>query len=344
VPQPPTAIECFVGATFSGLASLDRATFSGPADFFGATFSEHASFVGATFSGDASFVGATFSEFASFVGATFSGDAYFGGAILSGDADFEGAILSGDAHFKGTTFSGDAHFPGATFEQARELGPILVGGRLWLDGAVFAQPVRIEVSARRVSCVRAVFRAGADVFVRWAEVSLEDADFAEPSLVSELPARQHPDGKPGFLGWEEPADDGSWRRLEDPPEEFMPRLVSVRRAKVASLTVSGVDLRACRFAGAHGLDALRLERVRFAESPNGWRRVGRWPRVRWTRRQTVAEEHHWRDAQADGTGWYEPQVQAPDWLPDASRAPDAEQIAGVYRALRKGREDNNTGS
>jgi hypothetical protein len=33
-------------------------------------------------------------------------------------------------------------------------------------------------------------------------------------------------------------------------------------------------------------------------------------------------------------------VKAPEWLPDASDPPDAEQIAGVYRALRKGREDN----
>ena len=34
------------------------------------------------------------------------------------------------------------------------------------------------------------------------------------------------------------------------------------------------------------------------------------------------------------------EARAPDWLRDASQPPDPQQIASVYRALRKGREDN----
>jgi ribosomal protein L7/L12 len=196
--------------------------------------------------------------------------------------------------------------------------------------------VRIEVSAQRASFASAVFRAGADVFVRWAEVSVEDADFAGSSLMAELPEPAGPDGEPSFLGREQPWADGGWVcHLNAPPAGFTPRVVSARRAKVARLTLSGVDLRACRFAGTHGIDGLRLERVQFAQPPSN-----RWRLVRWTRRQTVAEEHHWRAEHGHGPSWYEGEVRAPDWLPQASKPPEPEQIAGIYRALRKGREDN----
>jgi hypothetical protein len=117
-----------------------------------------------------------------------------------------------------------------------------------------------------------------------------------------------------------------------------PRVVSVRRAKVAQLTVSGLDLSACRFAGAHGLDLLRVERARFAQPPEPKRRLAR---GRWTRRQTIAEEHHWRsDPSKDAQGWYGAQVRPPEWLEDTETPPDPGQIAAVYRALRKGFEDN----
>jgi hypothetical protein len=297
----------------------------------------------------------------------------FASAIVGEDASFANATFGGGVSFASTIVGGDASFEDVTFEQTRQLGPLLVCGRAVLDGASFEQPVRIYLSSRILSGAGAVFRGGADVFVRWADVSLDDADFAKPSLVAKLWPPSH-----GDLGWEEPADDGTWQcRLarvlvrtpavdEDlarweseggaterhensqvarfvrpgaPPNEFMPRVVSVRRAKLAELTLSGVDLRACRFLGAHGLDELKLERVRFAFPPEGWQRIRWWRWVRWTRRQTVAEERHWRDDHDHGRGWYGDDVQAPD-LPDASQAPEPEQIASVYRALRKGLEDS----
>jgi hypothetical protein len=86
------------------------------------------------------------------------------------------------------------------------------------------------------------------------------------------------------------------------------------------------------------LDQLHLERVRFAETPSGWQRTKRWPLpIRWTRRQAIAEEHQWRAERAGATGWYGPEVQATSDSESPSQAP--EQIATIYRALRKGRDD-----
>jgi hypothetical protein len=327
------------GATFGGDAAFRRATFGGVGDFAGATFSGDAAFTGATFSGEAAFIGATFSGDAAFGGGgvTFSGDAYFAEATFGGDAAFGGATFRGGVYLDRASFSRDADFREATFERVRQLGSFFVFGQLALDEAVFARPVRIEVSARRASLARAAFRGGVDLFVRWAEVSVEDADFPEPSLLAELPALPGLGGEPSFLGREEPVADVGWVcRLDTTPVGFPPRVVSVRRAKLARLTLSGVDLRACRFAGSHGLDALRLERVLFAQPPSG-----RWRRLRWTRRRTIAEEHHWRAEHGHGRGWYEGEVRAPDWVAPASEPPPApEQIAGIYRDLRKGREDS----
>jgi uncharacterized protein YjbI with pentapeptide repeats len=321
----------FAGASFNGDAQFGKACFNGDALFVNARFSgEYANFAEASFSRDAHFAEASFSEHAlfdrasfngpaRFHGASFDGPAQFGEASFGGPASFGGARFSGLALLGEAKFSGNADFSGARFEQAKEWGPLFVGGRTVLDRAVFAQPVRIELRSRELSCARAVFREGVDAFVGGTAVSLEAADFGAPSLVAALPVASQP-----------PQPDL-------PSDDSRSRVVSLRRAKAADLTLSGVDLHACRFLGAHGLDQLKLERVEFASPPEGWRWL---PRLRWTRRQTVAEEHHWRNAHNRDSGWYEDDVRAPDWLPDTDEPPDAEQVADVYRALRKGREDS----
>ena len=96
-----------------------------------------------------------------------------------------------------------------------------------------------------------------------------------------------------------------------------------------------VDLRACRFAGAHHLDQLRVEESDFASTP-----------------QRLAVDHpagHRRGAPLAGrtaadrhrrAGWYQPAHQPPAWLVDRWTAHRDPQIAALYRALRKGREDS----
>jgi hypothetical protein len=61
--------------------------------------------------------------------------------------------------------------------------------------------------------------------------------------------------------------------------------VSIRRADVRNLVVANVDLKACRFHGAHNLPELRVEGETFMPIVPG-------PLL--TSRRTLAEEHEWR--------------------------------------------------
>jgi hypothetical protein len=137
-------------------------------------------------------------------------------------------------------------------------------------------------------------------------------------------------------------------------------LLSLRGMDAAMLTLSDLDLAACLFQGAHHLDTLRIEGARpFADTPAAWRLCrGRWSVPvwrRWSRRQTLAEEHHWRGEPASppisGRGlrlsrpaWHGPACQTPEWLARPMRqevqrlTPD--RLAVLYRALRKAQEDS----
>jgi len=318
------------------------------ARFDEATFQDAARFDRTTFQRGAWFGGATFQDAARFDMATFQHGAWFDRATFSGDAGFYGATFQGGAGFRGATIHGDVRFGGATFQRARQLGPMLVRKSLRLDQAVFHERAQVEVAAAAVCCQRTRFLAGVQLRVRWAQVVLDDADLAAPSILTGVP--RFPDLHEGR--WEQAMERllprrrgrrGRWR--------WQPRLLSLRRADVAGLTVGLVDMRACQFADAHNLDRLRLETLgAFGDTPSGWR---------WTARQALAEEHHWRHLRAasrhgperaSGTAarsqphgrqhraWFPAACQPPSWVDARPLAPV--QIAALYRALRKGREDN----
>jgi len=299
----------FRGATFKGDAGFGWARFEGDAQFGLATF-KRAGFGRATFKGGAEFDRATFEGDAGFEWATFEGDAQFSEVTFEGDAGFSGARL-----FGGTTFKGDVQFVGATFKgDVPVLGPIAVGGKLDLDGVQFASAVRIETdgggdlegrSPSTLSCRRGRFPGGVRLDVRRALVRLDDTDLSVPSLLTGPPASD-PAGKTG-----------------------QPKLLSLQRANAAGLALGNVDLADCRFAGAHNLDELRLE----ADTVFGFS-----PAIAgWERRQVVAEEAAWRAARARRRGWNPPQW--PDSEGDEPEVLSPGAIAGLYRALRKGRED-----
>jgi hypothetical protein len=341
----------FFGVEFAEEANFREAQFNQGAYFFGAEFTEGANFSEAQFNQDAHFLDATFYQ-TDFQGATFAQSVNFSGTAFTDFAVFSLATFAHDADFADTVVGEWIAFDNARFQRARELGPMLVLGYSSMAGAVFDQPVRIRLGAREAQFDRAVFRGGADIFVRRASVGLGGVDFAAPSLISEFspPVQPAPESEEppadagheaeiarGVLGFEEPPnDDHGWvSNTTGPVAARRPRVVSVRRAKVAQLTLSGVDLQACRFAGAHGLDRMHLEQVLFAQPPPGWQRRLPW---RWTRRQTIAEEHHARHRETPG--WYDPQTRPPSWLDETSTPPPPGQIAAVYRALRKSFEDN----
>jgi uncharacterized protein YjbI with pentapeptide repeats len=340
----------FEGATFQDEARFDRATFQGAADFSRATFLDTAWFgyVGATFQAIAVFRGATFKGDAAFDLVTFEGNAWFDKAIFRGRAlfhvvsfqrmavfreatfhryvGFRAATFQSDTVFEGATFRGSALFDKATFQETRQLGPMLVRKSLLLSQAVFYQRAQIEIAAAAVCCQQARFPTGVQLRVRWAQVVLDDADFAAPSILS---------GVLPFARLDERSVARVWRRLRPPKaRDDRPRLLSLRRADVAGLTISNVDLRACLFLGAHNLDKLRIEGdVTFGSPRDVWL----------ARRLTIAEEHRWRilrsgTTRASWRGWFRPQDRPPAWLKPESVSPA--QIAVLYRALRKGREDS----
>ncbi|PWS40057.1 metal transporter [Streptomyces sp. ZEA17I] len=334
----------FGGATFTGDAGFGGVTFSGDAWFGGATFTGDAGFGGVTFSGDAWFDGATFTGDAGFGGVTFSGDAWFGGATFTGDAGFGGVTFTDSAYFDGVTFTdsawfdeatftGDAGFDGATFtntvwfdrarfETASRLGPLVCGEKVVLDGAVFDQPVTVEMAAREVSCARTRWASTATLHLRYAEVDLRDAVLEYPVVVA-----ARPDSFPllhsvGLL----PEAELSGRKPGV-------RLTSVGGVDAAHLALHTIDLSMCRFAGAIHLDQLRVDGwCTFATTPTGRGRRFPW---RWSRRNTLTEEHHWRvrtaGRPARAHGWTTPPQDAPA-LPPAA-------VAALYRQIRKSLED-----
>ncbi|MDG9705372.1 pentapeptide repeat-containing protein [Streptomyces sp. DH37] len=337
--------DCDLRATsFTGGATFDRTSFARDADFGGAIFKGHASFGGAAFRDDAWFKDASFKGTADFSGASFDGTARFGGAVFKGDARFgsaafardavfaraafahgarfRGAVFTGDARFDGAVLTGSAWFDAARFEGVSRLGPLVCDGTVSLDGAVFAVPATVEAAARRVSCARTRWASTATLHLRYAEVDLRDAVLEYPVLVA---ARPTPFPR---LGPDSPLPE---TRLSG--REPGVRLVSVGGVDAAHLALHDVDLSACRFAGAVHLDQLRVDGwCTFATTPTGWNRRFPW---RWSRRNTLAEEHHWRSRTARrpalARGWTAPPPDAPDLRPAA--------VAALYRQVRKSLED-----
>jgi uncharacterized protein YjbI with pentapeptide repeats len=329
----------FDGATFGDAASFVRLTFEGRSTFSNVTFGKGAAFVrayfedgpnfdGATFGDEANFGVANFGESAWFERTTFGDWAFFDNAAFEW-ARFDGAEFGDWARFPGTTFEKGARFDAATFGRWTRFGPLLGRERIVLDHAAFGQGSELAVSADQLDCRAMRLPDGAWLNVRWAEVRLEGVDFGRPSVLA---------GVDPFPGLDEArlqsAVMRSWRTSR-------PRVLSMRGSDVRNLVLSNVDLRACRFSGAHNLDQLRLEAtIDLADRPAGLRTGWALPPLwRWTRRRTLAEEHRWRRTQAKHADWY-PRPCRVRGLAKLERALQPGDIALLYRALRKGREDS----
>ncbi|MGW3820487.1 pentapeptide repeat-containing protein [Streptomyces sp. NPDC005046] len=313
----------FKSATFHRDAWFTSATFQGTAWFVSATFHRIAGFVSATFHHRiAGFASATFHHFAGFASATFQSAAGFESATFQGAAGFESATFHRDAEFESATFRRDAGFERAVFERSVSLGPLVCVGRVKLSGAVFRGPVTFALAARRLECWRTRWSSTAELRLRYATVDFAHAVFEHPlTIAAEPDLFALPDGQPM-----------AEQALADAPDATV-RMASLRGVDAAHLVLADLDLSGCLFAGTVHLDQVRLEGTcSFATVPPGthWRR---WPPVRFTRRRTLAEEHHWRARQpAAVRGWNVAVFGAGNVGPA--------QLAPVYRALRKAFEDN----
>jgi uncharacterized protein YjbI with pentapeptide repeats len=318
----------FGEVSFQGMAGFDEASFQGVAWFGGASFQDVASFDGASFRDDVTFEGTSFRDDATFEGTSFQGDATFTPVTFQGEAWFTGASFQGEAEFGGASFEHDVTFDRARFERAEQLGPLLAYRGLVLDRVQFTRPVQIEAAAIGVCCRGAGFPGGVQFRLRWARVALDDTDLAAPSILASIPALADE-----RLAEQEQQIARAWQRLLGDGVSPQPRLLSLRRANVAGLLLAGVDLTDCRFGSAHNLDKLRFEaEVSFGIAPT---------RLAWDTRQVIADERAWRAQHA--RRWTAPAY--PQWV-DAwlgQRRPsviEPAQIAGLYRMLRKGREDS----
>ncbi|WP_369212003.1 pentapeptide repeat-containing protein [Streptomyces flavofungini] len=328
----------FHGAAFADEARFERALFHDGATFDRATFSGAVGFSEATFTGSTHFREATFSGIADFVGATFSDDTRFEQAVFSDDVEFSGARFDHGAYFARTTFSQEVWFDGAAFfddvrfdvarfETARHLGPLMCEKRVVLDHADFQQPVRVHIAARWVSCARTRWASTATLRLRYAQLDLTEAVFEYPVTVA-----THP--KP-FRTDTMDADSAPLRETGLSDREPAVRLMSVDGVDAAHLALKDIDLSQCRFAGAVHLDQLKVDGwCTFAASPRGWSPRFPWW---WSRRNTLAEEHHWRARRTRRPSGVTPRA----WTAAPQEAPElkAAAVAALYRQLRKSLED-----
>jgi Pentapeptide repeats (9 copies) len=314
----------FAKAIFTGYAGFDEATFTGNAWFSDVAFHAAAGFDRVTFKRFAAFAKASFTGDAMFSEATFQGFTWFGEATFTGYAEFSLATFTDDVRFAEATFADDVKFAQATFDCAKSFGPVLVRSSLNLDDVRFGSAVRIEASTPVLYCQRARFSSGVEFRLRWARIVMDDSDLSAPSLITGVPRLS----SDKLVQKERQAAEGWQQELSDRPSE-QPRLLSLRRANVAGLGLSNVNLGECLFAGAHNLDLLRLDAaITLMLSP---------ARAGWERRQVIAEEIQWRTTRGQPGRWTA--LQRPDWADDLPDPLDAGAVAALYRALRKGRED-----
>ena len=273
---------------------------------------KRALFQQASFPGEADFSRASFQDEANFRGARFQGVALFEGAIFRGEAVFDRADFQERAWFHEARFCGVASFVRVSFERATRVGS-LVARELVLDGALFRARVHLAVTAAEVCAQQSRFPGGVHLQLRYASIALDDADLAGPAILAgdPMPLSAHE---------EQVERDGEWLPPGPGSEPWRPRLLSICRANVAGLHLAHVDLRVCRFAGAHNLDRLRIEGAPLFMRTTGWWRA---------RRKILAEEQQWRAARP-------PQAKRPVEAPELV---EPARLAAVYRELRKGRED-----
>lgn len=353
----------FDEATFEGRLELHSVDLHGRVSFRGTRFCDEAAFVDCAFQRDADFTDAVFESEAAFIEGGFSSATFertrFCGTTRIG-LTFQDGFLGENAVFEGwTTFlflrsGGRAGWPNARFRAPTSFAQIHVDGELDLDGAIFEDSVEFKgMRVQHLSCYRARFNRGSDlggfqaedwtdfreavfegvtrmglrsqsidlrralfsggatILVERAFVVVGGASFQRASTISRT-----------ALGQSDRATPQSYEA---------PRLGSLDGADVGKLTLDGLDLRRTRFAGAHGLAELR-----FVGDCQWLRSPGKW----WQRR-TVYDEHQVRDTEAWKTVEHRPEPEPLNMVSPIGhqRVPAPQDVAEVYRALRKGRED-----
>jgi hypothetical protein len=226
--------------------------------------------------------------------------------------------------FPGSIWFDEAEFTGpATFDRTRFGGQVRFDRVAFAAGASFAAAHFAAgaflgpIAAPELDLEGTLFTGTAGVRVIGDRVSCIGARFAEGVRISAWRAEINAAG----VVFGAVSSIGASTNLTWPPSDEplpLPKVTSLARTDVSNLVLTDTDLRDCTFAGAHRLDQLRLGgRSIFGEPPPG----------PWTRRRVLADERGWR-------GW---DRRDPDG-PAADVGP--EQVAALYRSLRKSFEDS----
>jgi hypothetical protein len=321
-------------ADFSGVHFL------GPVDFRGVRFVGGASFRRAIFDDAASFGGIE-SHRCVFKGARFNGEVYV--HFWHADTlDFEDTTFNALARFYDLT-ADIVSFSGSRFNDRTAFGDIRVGTFLNFVGVVFAERIRDFVAGTRfLHLQKSRLERGGVFYLHGGQVELAGAELGAATMI----AGSRKSGQFRNQDVSLIVDGGDWR----------PRLLSLEEVDAQNLTLQDVDVSRCEFVGAMNLDQLRLDGVCvFDTPPKGIFAGGMPPWIwSWTKRFIIHEERLWRSHSSRRNGWRikpakpgpnEPHIISAKGDPFARATPpaderraEAEQIAKLYRALRKGRE------
>jgi hypothetical protein len=366
----------FMNAKFNDHASFGGTSFNGSANFQDAEFAKGAGFE-CDFGGDALFSGAQFDGEASFLRATFDGRATFWQTAFRGEAlfnwttfdsrslpTFGGAEFLDAVEFRDVDFKTDIDFDGAEFYRTPDLASTEFRKLASFKG-VFLHDMVILGPLRAKSLDLSELRAGTGVSVRCSVEEIVASNMHCPEgLNLQLDGSVHVDASQtrsvtditfNYVDGQLTIADAAFASptIIATPTALSgdlvvskrvfpaPRLVALERVDAQNLTLSGLDLGACRLLSCYNRDKLHIEGpLQFIEPPTT---------ARWTRRQALADEHYWRarfDRRPDG--WFPTECRragekTPRYMRGERKSKDAlleaSRIQGVYRDLRKGRED-----
>ncbi|GAA1025827.1 hypothetical protein GCM10009557_01290 [Virgisporangium ochraceum] len=311
----------FMNATFGSRAKFGVVRFAEEADFGGATFGDAATFWKTQWNGDASFGNTKFGPNATFTFCRFGAKATFSGARLGEEADFSRSTFSGPVDFTAGSFGIAVQFSNTEFQGSARFRRRLFGRGASFNKSRFEGDTSFEFASFEDGDV-----AFTDAEVRSELFSLDGITFSRPVYINVKSNSVSLRGARFLNGGHIRLEGDATVDLEDAsfPQPFMisgkegsrASVSSVRRADLAGLVISELSLTDCRFVGAHNLDKLQIQSL---VRPFQFFGVGPWG----TRRMVILEEIEWRNSRANA----------------ASPSVSAEQVASIYRQLRKGRED-----
>ncbi|AFR51582.1 MULTISPECIES: pentapeptide repeat-containing protein [Gordonia] len=281
-----TRSALFIGATFAGNTTFAEATFTRDARFVRATFIGDTAFLEATFTRDAHFDEATFTAGTYFDGATFTGAAWFRNSrwrtlgwsrTVWKTASVESAGLA----------AVEIVLDRAEFEQPVRLE--LAAGRVSMERMQATERLHLVIAGAQVNLEDADFAVGSLIDaapVQTPTTATETtAKEAQEQRVQKsgigrwvfIPPYPDPDYTSATTSGLPPDEDT--HQVLDPAQRLSRSLMyaslfleadlstaldhtptasvtSLRRTHVAGTSLSGMDLRACTFTGADGLDKL----------------------------------------------------------------------------------------